>query len=148
MCGFILLDVWFYSFSKHFRFSPYVCAKWNFGGFRVWLKYVPRIAFRIDNGPFKAAMQKFSVKIVSMMKGEKLYHGQGGPIENEYGPVEWEICTPSKSYTKWFAQMALSLDTGVPWVMCKQEDALDPVVSYFEPFLSLVSFPFLGFHWC
>ncbi|KAA0045098.1 beta-galactosidase [Cucumis melo var. makuwa] len=51
-------------------------------------------------------------------------------IENEYGPVEWEICTPSKSYTKWFAQMALSLDTGVPWVMCKQEDALDPVVPY------------------
>ncbi|KAL0554561.1 hypothetical protein IC582_008484 [Cucumis melo] len=23
--------------------------------------------------------------------------------------------------------MALSLDTGVPWVMCKQEDAPDPV---------------------
>uniref|UniRef100_A0A9I9EGI5 Uncharacterized protein n=1 Tax=Cucumis melo TaxID=3656 RepID=A0A9I9EGI5_CUCME len=27
-----------------------------------------------------AAMQKFTMKIVSMMKGEKLYHGQGGPI--------------------------------------------------------------------
>ncbi|KAA0059084.1 beta-galactosidase-like [Cucumis melo var. makuwa] len=40
----------------------------------------PGIAFRTDNGPFKAAMQKFTMKIVSMMKGEKLYHGQGGPI--------------------------------------------------------------------
>ena len=25
--------------------------------------------------------------------------------------------------------MAVGLDTGVPWVMCKQEDAPDPVVS-------------------
>ena len=25
-------------------------------------------------------MQKFTAKIVSMMKGEKLYHSQGGPI--------------------------------------------------------------------
>ncbi|XP_050937297.1 beta-galactosidase isoform X1 [Cucumis melo] len=117
----------------HLRIGPYVCAEWNFGGFPVWLKYVPGIAFRTDNGPFKAAMQKFTAKIVSMMKGEKLYHSQGGPIilsqiENEYGPVEWEIGAPGKSYTKWAAQMALGLDTGVPWVMCKQEDAPDPVI--------------------
>uniref|UniRef100_A0A0A0LYV5 beta-galactosidase n=1 Tax=Cucumis sativus TaxID=3659 RepID=A0A0A0LYV5_CUCSA len=64
----------------HLRIGPYVCAEWNFGGFPVWLKYVPGIAFRTDNGPFKAAMQKFTAKIVSMMKGEKLYHSQGGPI--------------------------------------------------------------------
>ena len=25
-------------------------------------------------------MQKFTAKIVSMMKGERLYHSQGGPI--------------------------------------------------------------------
>ena len=29
----------------------------------------------------------------------------------------------------WAAQMAVGMDTGVPWVMCKQDDALDPVVS-------------------
>lgn len=50
-------------------------------------------------------------------------------IENEYGPVEWEIKDPGKAYTKWAAQMAVGLDTGVPWIMCKQEDAPDPVVS-------------------
>lgn len=44
--------------------------------------------------------------------------------------MEWEIGAPGKSYTKWAAQMAVGLDTGVPWVMCKQEDAPDPVVSY------------------
>ncbi|XP_022147715.1 beta-galactosidase-like isoform X2 [Momordica charantia] len=117
----------------HLRMGPYVCAEWNFGGFPVWLKYVPGIAFRTENEPFKAAMQKFTEKIVSMMKGEKLYQSQGGPIilsqiENEYGPVEWEIGAPGKSYTKWAAQMAVGLHTGVPWVMCKQEDAPDPVI--------------------
>ncbi|XP_038695928.1 beta-galactosidase-like [Tripterygium wilfordii] len=117
----------------HLRIGPYICAEWNFGGFPVWLKYVPGIAFRTDNGPFKAAMQKFTQKIVSMMKAEKLFETQGGPIilsqiENEFGPVEWEIGAPGKAYTKWAAQMAVDLNIGVPWIMCKQEDAPDPVI--------------------
>ncbi|KAA8538158.1 hypothetical protein F0562_027766 [Nyssa sinensis] len=49
-------------------------------------------------------------------------------IENEFGPVEWEIGAPGKAYTKWAAKMAVGLNTGVPWIMCKQEDALDPIV--------------------
>ncbi|CAJ1941689.1 unnamed protein product [Sphenostylis stenocarpa] len=115
------------------RIGPFVCAEWNFGGFPVWLKYVPGIAFRTDNEPFKAAMQKFTEKIVSMMKAEKLFQTQGGPIimsqiENEFGPVEWEIGAPGKAYAQWAAQMAVGLDTGVPWIMCKQEDAPDPVI--------------------
>ncbi|KAH0970707.1 hypothetical protein GBA52_022863 [Prunus armeniaca] len=115
------------------RIGPYVCAEWNFGGFPVWLKYVPGIVFRTDNEPFKAAMQKFTEKIVSMMKAEQLFQSQGGPIilsqiENEFGPVEWEIGAPGKAYTKWAAQMAVGLNTGVPWIMCKQEDAPDPVI--------------------
>ncbi|MFS7997686.1 putative beta-galactosidase [Helianthus anomalus] len=52
-------------------------------------------------------------------------------IENEYGPVEWDIGAPGKAYTKWAAQMANGLKAGVPWIMCKQEDAPDPVVSVF-----------------
>lgn len=50
-------------------------------------------------------------------------------IENEYGPIEWEIGAPGKSYTKWFSSMAVGLKTGVPWIMCKQEDVPDPIVS-------------------
>ncbi|KAF5935208.1 hypothetical protein HYC85_026337 [Camellia sinensis] len=104
----------------HLRIGPYVCAEWNFGGFPVWLKYVQGISFRTDNEPFKAAMQKFTKKIVDVMKSEKLFQTQGGPIimsqiENEYGPVEWEIGAPG-------------LGTGVPWIMCKQEDAPDPII--------------------
>lgn len=33
-----------------------------------------------------------------------------------------------KSYVKWAAKMAVELETGVPWVMCKQDDAPDPLV--------------------
>ncbi|KAK3009700.1 hypothetical protein RJ639_014806 [Escallonia herrerae] len=117
----------------HLRIGPYVCAEWNFGGFPVWLKYVPGIEFRTDNGPFKAAMQAFTTKIVDMTKSEKLFEPQGGPIimsqiENEYGPIEWEIGAPGKVYTKWAAQMAVNQDTGVPWIMCKHETAPDPVI--------------------
>nr|GMC47596.1 beta-galactosidase-like [Ipomoea batatas] len=118
----------------HLRVGPYACAEWNFGGFPVWLKYVPGVSFRTDNGPFKAAMQKFTTMIVNMMKSQRLYESQGGPIilsqiENEYGPMEYELGAPGKSYAQWAAKMAVGLGTGVPWVMCKQDDAPDPVVN-------------------
>ncbi|CAN6457189.1 unnamed protein product [Victoria cruziana] len=69
-----------------------------------------------------------------MMKAERLFQSQGGPIilsqiENEYGPEEWEIGAPGKAYTAWAANMAVSLGTGVPWVMCKQDDAPDPIIN-------------------
>ncbi|KAM7519611.1 hypothetical protein LguiB_018573 [Lonicera macranthoides] len=118
----------------HLRIGPFVCAEWNFGGFPVWLKYVPGISFRTDNEPFKVAMQGFTQKIVGMMKAEKLFEPQGGPIilsqiENEYGPVEWEIGAPGKAYTWWAAQMAVGLNTGVPWIMCKQDkDVPEPII--------------------
>ncbi|MED6216476.1 hypothetical protein PIB30_008175 [Stylosanthes scabra] len=117
----------------HLRIGPYVCAEWNLGGFPVWLKFVPGISFRTDNEPFKAAMQKFTEKIVYMMKAEKLFQTQGGPIilsqiENEYGPIEWEIGAPGKAYTSWAAKMAVGLNTGVPWIMCKHETAPDSVI--------------------
>ncbi|KAG6727684.1 hypothetical protein I3842_02G137500 [Carya illinoinensis] len=136
------------------RVGPYVCAEWNFGfyfflffrGFPVWLKYIRGINFRTDNGPFKFQMQKFTKKIVDMMKAERLFESQGGPIilsqiENEYGPMEYEIGAPGQAYTKWAAHMALGLGTGVPWIMCKQDDAPDPIINtcngfycdYFSP---------------
>ncbi|KAK1414241.1 hypothetical protein QVD17_29984 [Tagetes erecta] len=130
----------------HLRIGPYACAEWNFGGFPVWLKYVPGIIFRTDNGPFKAAMEKFTRHIVNMMKAERLYEIQGGPIilsqiENEYGPLEDVYGAPARVYTKWAAQMAVGLGTGVPWVMCQQKDAPDPIINtcngfycdYFSP---------------
>lgn len=50
-------------------------------------------------------------------------------IENEYGNVEAAFHEKGPPYVKWAAKMAVGLHTGVPWVMCKQDDAPDPVVS-------------------
>ncbi|XVE94635.1 hypothetical protein REPUB_Repub02eG0025900 [Reevesia pubescens] len=118
----------------HLRIGPYVCAEWNFGGFPVWLKYVPGISFRTDNEPFKRSMQGFTQKIVQMMKNEKLFASQGGPIilsqiENEYGAESKALGAAGHAYINWAAKMAVGLDTGVPWVMCKEDDAPDPVIN-------------------
>lgn len=130
----------------HLRIGPYICAEWNFGGFPVWLKFVPGVSFRTDNEPFKMAMQRFTQKIVQMMKNEKLFESQGGPIiisqiENEYGHESRAFGAPGYAYLTWAAKMAVAMDTGVPWVMCKEDDAPDPVINtcngfycdYFSP---------------
>ncbi|KAA8536069.1 hypothetical protein F0562_028547 [Nyssa sinensis] len=118
----------------HLRIGPYICAEWNFGGFPVWLKFVPGISFRTDNKPFKMAMQRFTHKIVGMLKKEKLFESQGGPIilsqiENEYGPESKAFGAAGHAYMTWAAKMAVELGTGVPWVMCKEDDAPDPVIN-------------------
>ncbi|XP_059623550.1 beta-galactosidase 3-like [Cornus florida] len=116
------------------RIGPYVCAEWNFGGFPVWLKFVPGISFRTDNEPFKMAMKGFTEKIVNLMKSENLFESQGGPIilsqiENEYGPRGKILGDAGHEYMTWAANMAVGLGTGVPWVMCKEDDAPDPVIN-------------------
>ncbi|CAN7082409.1 unnamed protein product [Brassica oleracea var. botrytis] len=118
----------------HLRIGPYVCAEWNFGGFPVWLKYVPGISFRTDNEPFKKAMQGFTERIVELMKSENLYESQGGPIilsqiENEYGRQGQLLGAEGHNYMTWAAKMAIATETGVPWVMCKEDDAPDPVIN-------------------
>ncbi|KAL5555213.1 hypothetical protein UlMin_037449 [Ulmus minor] len=116
------------------RIGPFIEAEWTYGGFPFWLHDIPEIIYRSDNEPFKFYMQNFTTKIVSMMKSEGLYASQGGPIilsqiENEYGNIEAAFHEKGPSYVKWAAKMAVDLQTGVPWVMCKQPDAPDPVIN-------------------
>lgn len=79
-------------------------------------------------------MELFLGKIVNLMKEENLFASQGGPIilaqvENEYGNVEWAYGIGGELYVKWAAQTALNFNISVPWVMCSQSDAPDPIVS-------------------
>ncbi|KAK4749604.1 hypothetical protein SAY87_027053 [Trapa incisa] len=118
----------------HLRIGPYVCAEWNFGGFPVWLRDIPGIKFRTDNAPFKEEMERFVKKIVDLMLEEMLFSWQGGPIimlqiENEYGNIESSYGQSGKNYVKWAAEMALGLGAGVPWVMCRQDDAPGSVIN-------------------
>lgn len=50
-------------------------------------------------------------------------------IENEYNHIQLAYEAAGDSYVQWAAKMAVSLYNGVPWIMCKQKDAPDPVVS-------------------
>ncbi|MBA0811904.1 hypothetical protein Gohar_025917 [Gossypium harknessii] len=123
----------------HLRIGPYACAEWNFGGFPLWLHFIPGIQFRTTNDLFKLLslqkeMLRFLAKIVGLMKEEKLFASQGGPIilaqvENEYELVEWAYGVAGELYVNWAAEVAISLNTTVPWVMCRQEDAPDPIIN-------------------
>lgn len=50
-------------------------------------------------------------------------------VENEYGNVEGSYGVGGELYVKWAAETAVNLNTIVPWVMCAQHDAPDPIVS-------------------
>uniref|UniRef100_A0A1D1XE55 Beta-galactosidase n=1 Tax=Anthurium amnicola TaxID=1678845 RepID=A0A1D1XE55_9ARAE len=117
----------------HLRIGPYACAEWNFGGFPVWLRDIPGIEFRTNNEQFKNEMQRFVTKIVDLMRQEVLFSWQGGPIillqiENEYGNIEGSYGQNGKEYVKWAATMAVGLNAGVPWVMCRQTDAPENII--------------------
>ncbi|XP_022894853.1 beta-galactosidase 16 isoform X2 [Olea europaea var. sylvestris] len=116
------------------RIGPFIESEWTYGGLPFWLHNVPGIVFRSDNEPFKFYMKNFTTKIVNMLKSEKLFASQGGPIiisqiENEYQNVEKAFHEKGPPYVIWAAKMATDLETGVPWVMCKQDDAPDPVIN-------------------
>ncbi|XP_033132309.1 beta-galactosidase 15-like [Brassica rapa] len=116
------------------RIGPYACAEWNYGGFPVWLHNMPGMVFRTTNKSFMDEMQNFTTMIVDMVKKEKLFASQGGPIilaqiENEYGNVMGPYGDSGKAYIKWCANMAQSLDVGVPWIMCQQNDAPQPMLN-------------------
>jgi len=51
-------------------------------------------------------------------------------IENEYGNIKKDHKIDGDKYLEWAAQMALSTQTGVPWVMCKQSSAPGEVVTF------------------
>lgn len=79
-------------------------------------------------------MQNFTTLIVNMAKDENLFASQGGPIilaqiENEYGNVMSVYGDAGKSYINWCADMAESLNVGVPWIMCQQSDAPEPMIN-------------------
>ncbi|KAI7730687.1 hypothetical protein M8C21_023051 [Ambrosia artemisiifolia] len=114
-----------------------VRGQYDFEGRKDLVHFVKLVAdaglyVHLRIGPY-AEMKRFTAKIVSMMKDENLYASQGGPIilsqiENEYGNIDSSYGPAAKSYIKWAASMATSLDTGVPWVMCQQRDAPDPII--------------------
>ncbi|KAK7265465.1 hypothetical protein RJT34_33085 [Clitoria ternatea] len=116
------------------RIGPYVCAEWNYGGIPMWVHKLPGVEIRTSNSVFMNEMQNFTTLVVDMVKKEKLFASQGGSIilaqiENEYGNVMTDYGDAGKAYVKWCANMAESLNVGVPWIMCQQSDAPQPMIN-------------------
>jgi hypothetical protein len=51
-------------------------------------------------------------------------------VENEYGNIKKDRVIEGDKYLEWAAQMALSTQTGVLWVMCKQSWAPGEVATF------------------
>ncbi|RDX58412.1 hypothetical protein CR513_62274, partial [Mucuna pruriens] len=116
------------------RIGPYACAEWNYGGIPVWVHNLPGVEIRTANSVFMNEMKNFTTLIVDMVKKEKLFASQDGPIiitqiENEYGNVMSPYGDAGKAYINWCANMAESLNVGVPWIMCQQPDAPQPMIN-------------------
>ena len=116
------------------RLGPYIEAEWNMGGFPYWLKEVPNITFRSYNEPFVFHMKRYTEMVINLMKKEKLFAEQGGPIimaqiENEYNNVQLAYREAGVKYIKWAADMAVGLYSDIPWIMCKQKRAPPNVIS-------------------
>ncbi|KAK7404379.1 hypothetical protein VNO78_05239 [Psophocarpus tetragonolobus] len=116
------------------RLGPFIQAEWNHGGLPYWLREIPEIIFRSNNEPFKLHMKNYVSTIVKTLQDENLFAPQGGPIilaqiENEYNHIQRAFREQGDNYVLWAAKMAVSLDVGVPWIMCKQTDAPDPVIN-------------------
>ncbi|CAJ2628195.1 unnamed protein product [Trifolium pratense] len=116
------------------RIGPYVCAEWNYGGIPVWVHNLPGVEIRTANKVYMDEMQNFTTLIVNMVQKEKLFASQGGPIilsqiENEYGNVMSVYGDDGKAYIDWCAKMAESFNIGIPWIMCQQPDAPQPMIN-------------------
>ncbi|KAF3322292.1 beta-galactosidase 1-like protein [Carex littledalei] len=116
------------------RIGPYACAEWNYGGIPAWLRKYPGMQFRTNNQQFKDEMANFTKLIVDMVAKENLLAPQGGPIillqiENEYGNIMGPYGDAGKEYIKWAAKFAVSLNASVPWIMCQQGDAPQPMIN-------------------
>ncbi|KAL2327302.1 hypothetical protein Fmac_020729 [Flemingia macrophylla] len=114
------------------RIGPYVCAEWDYGGIPVWVHNLSGVEIRTANQVYMNEMQNFTTLIVDMVRKEKLFASQGGPIilsqiENEYGNVMSAYGEAGKAYIDWCANMAESLNIGVPWIMCQQPNAPQPM---------------------
>ncbi|CAH8305571.1 unnamed protein product [Eruca vesicaria subsp. sativa] len=110
------------------RLGPFIQAEWNHGGLPYWLREVPDVYFRTDNEPFKEHTERYVRKILGILKEEKLFASQGGPIilgqiENEYNAVKLAYKENGERYIRWAANLVESMNLGIPWVMCKQDDA-------------------------
>ncbi|KAJ3382634.1 hypothetical protein HDU84_004172 [Entophlyctis sp. JEL0112] len=110
------------------RIGPYVCAEWNYGGLPAWIldgNKFPGIGVRTFEPQFMRLMSSFVEKTLAVV--DRFLASNGGPIillqiENEYGNIEQNMGPLGHKYIEWAGDYANSLNVGVPWFMCQQNN--------------------------
>jgi beta-galactosidase len=75
------------------RPGPYVCAEWDFGGFPLWLKFIPGIVVRTDDAPYLAVNDHWYDKILPIVAAHQINRGGNVimvQLENEHGG-DWGV---------------------------------------------------------
>ncbi|MBC8170358.1 MAG: beta-galactosidase, partial [Anaerolineae bacterium] len=103
------------------RIGPYICAETSYGGLPIWLRDLPGIQMRTCNEPFMREVDRWVRYLVRYLS--PLFAPNGGPIiltqiENEYDNIAPTYAEEGQKYLEWISQLAVSLDVGIPWVMC------------------------------
>ncbi|GJM88661.1 hypothetical protein PR202_ga04750 [Eleusine coracana subsp. coracana] len=101
---------------------PKLIAKAKEGGLDVIQTYVFWNVHEPIQGQYNFEGRYDLVKFIREIQAQGLY------IENEYQMVEQAFGSSGQRYVSWAAAMAVNLQTGVPWTMCKQNDAPDPII--------------------
>ncbi|GJN14478.1 hypothetical protein PR202_gb01313 [Eleusine coracana subsp. coracana] len=101
---------------------PKLIAKAKEGGLDVIQTYVFWNVHEPIQGQYNFEGRYDLVKFIREIQAQGLY------IENEYQMVEQAFGSSGQRYVSWVAAMAVNLQTGVPWTMCKQNDAPDPII--------------------
>ncbi|KAL0683656.1 hypothetical protein Bca4012_050504 [Brassica carinata] len=117
---------------------PHLIGKAKSGGIDVIDTYVFWNIHEPQQGKFDFSGRCDIVRFIKVIQAHDLYVClRIGPFiqgEWSYGtdnePFKLELFKQEgKSYVKWAAKLDVELDTGVPWVMCKQDDAPDPLIN-------------------
>lgn len=99
----------------HLRLGPYIDGEWNYGGFPWWINQVDVTVG--DNSAYEAEMKKWIGALVEHIR--PFLASNGGPvillqIENEFS----DHSDAGVKYGSWAMEMAVGLDTGIPWTFC------------------------------
>ncbi|CAK9167937.1 unnamed protein product [Ilex paraguariensis] len=93
------------------------------------------LSSRVDEDTVGRSLQDTQKLILFLGKGFLSFEKTGvhladcltQEIENEYGPKSKAYGVAGYVYMTWAGKMATELDTEVPWLMCKEDDAPNPV---------------------
>ena len=111
------------------RIGPYICAEWYNAGLPLWLTTNASVALRYYEQGWLDAVDTWTRQVAAYVEPWLARHG--GPIimaqiENEYGGAGSDPLR--QAYVQWCANLTRAVDIGVPWLMCREPDAPQPLI--------------------